>query len=305
MIELACIGQGAYLRHTAAMLHSVLTHATLPVRVHLLQEGPISSADRQRLEAILQPKGAQLMAHVIAARDLEGFSSGRFARAIWLRALLPQLLPACDKLLYLDSDIIVVSDIAPLWAEPLGTDLLAAVTNPLYPFMPPYPRQRLGIQDPALYFNSGVLLMNLAAMRAEKTLDKLRDFARNNPDCLYPDQDAYNIVCKGRWRMLRPRWNAQSTFFELKPEQLPGSREWAIQARNEPAIIHFIGPFKPWHYLCRHPLQHMYAAHARQTPWGFAALEGKSLENKILKYLPMRWIDRYRRLRRRLSRLSA
>ena len=64
---------------------------------------------------------------------------------------------------------------------------------------------------------------------------------------------------------LHPRWNAQSTLFELPLKRLPFTPQEVAEARTRPAVIHYIGPFKPWHYLCKHPLRGLYFEHLRQT----------------------------------------
>jgi lipopolysaccharide biosynthesis glycosyltransferase len=294
MIEIACIADGAYLRHTGAMLHSALSHCHgVPVRVLVLHGAPVSVEDRARLQQVAAEFDASIeLLHLDAGRTAH-FPSGYFPRSVWFRVLLPELLPDSDKVLYLDSDLIVIDDLRPLWEINLGDHLLAAVTNPMYPFMPPYPRLKLGIDNPRDYFNSGVLLMNLRQMRAERTTEKLSDFARTNAACSWPDQDAFNVVCRGRWLALHPRWNMQSTLFELRAEQLPLPPEQVAEALRAPAVIHFIGPFKPWQYLCHHPYRGTYFEHARQTPWGVPELEGRSLVNAFLRRLPLIWIERW------------
>ena len=177
--------------------------------------------------------------------------------------------------------------------------------------MPPYPKLALGFDDPADYLNSGVLLLNLAQMRVENTAQQLVDYARAHPHQDYPDQDALNVVCRGRWLHLHPRWNAQSTFFQLKDADLPLPATQVHETRAQPALVHYIGPHKPWTYMCRHPLRHLYFEHARQTPWGEPALEGRSLRNALLRPLSLELqssIDAFERrataqLRRVLNRL--
>ena len=300
-IELACIADGAYLRHTGAMLHSALSRTPgARFAITVLHGSPVGEDDRARMAQVVAPFGATLQFRQL---DDAMFPGGYFPRAIWLRILLPELLPHADKVLYLDSDLIVADDLRPLWDTDLGDALLGAVTNPFYPFMPDHPKLHLGIEDPADYLNSGVLLMSLARMRAEGTSAKLVEFARSRPGNPYPDQDALNDVCRGRWLHLHPRWNVQSTLFELPARVLPLPAAQVEEARTRPAVVHYIGPFKPWHYLCRHPLQHLYFEHARATPWGAPALEGVSLRNAILKRLPLAWIDFWFRAERAAARL--
>ncbi|HUP91359.1 MAG TPA: glycosyltransferase family 8 protein [Solimonas sp.] len=302
-IELACIADGGYLRHTGAMLHSALAHSPGErFSVCVLHGNPIPEQERAKLQQVTQAFGARLRFELVDDQRAAQFPCGYFPRAVWLRILLPELLPQAERVLYLDSDLIVTGDLAPLWATDLGDHLLAAVTNPFYPFMPDHPRLHLGIKDPRDYFNSGVLLMNLARMRAEGTSSRLCEFARTRPGNPYPDQDALNEVCRGRWLHLHPRWNVQSTLFELAPAQLPLPPQQVAEALAQPALVHYIGPFKPWHYLCRHPLQALYFEHARATPWGAPALEGQTPRNAVLRRLPLAWIDRWFRLERLAGR---
>lgn len=304
MIELACIADGVYVRHTAALLHSAL--ACSPPEnfsVHLLHTAAISVEDEGRLRQVTDKFAARLQLLHIQPATVADLPEGYFPRSVWLRILLPELLPQLDKILYLDSDMIVRDGLQPLWETDVSGHLLAAVTNPFYPFMPPYPRQSLGIARPEDYFNSGVLLMNLALMRSENTVVRLREYARSRPGNSYPDQDALNVVCRGRWLPLHPRWNVQSTLYELKARELPMHPDQLREARSRPAVIHYIGPFKPWQYLCRHPLQGLYFEHARETPWGEPPLEGRSLGNFFLRQLPLAWIDRWMKLERRTAGL--
>ncbi|MEQ1438039.1 glycosyltransferase family 8 protein [Fontimonas sp. SYSU GA230001] len=303
MIHLACIAEGAYLRHTGAMLHSALSQ-TLPDRctVHVLHERPIADDERDRLAGVVAGLRGELRWLQLAEDAARGFPDGGFPRAVWFRVLLPELLPGLERVLYLDSDLIVRQSLVPLWRTDLGGALLGAVTNPLYPFQPPYPQQALGIARPEDYFNSGVLLLDLARMRAEGSARALAQVAATRPGLWYPDQDALNLVCRDRWHRLHPRWNAQSTFFELSDRDLPVPAVEAAEARTDPAIVHFIGPLKPWTYLCRHPLRALYAEHARATPWGVPPLEGRTLRNAVLRQLPMAAIDRWFALERWLAR---
>jgi lipopolysaccharide biosynthesis glycosyltransferase len=294
MIELACIADGSFVRHAGAMLHSAFEcspHSRFSV--HVLHSAPIDDADRRNLKAVAAAVASSLDFLEIPAGDVGDLPEGYFPRSVWFRILLPELLPHAERVLYLDSDLIVTDDLQPLWDIDLDGCLLAAVTNPLYPFMPPYPAISLGIPNASDYFNSGVLLMDLGQMRAEDTTSRLRQYATRHPGNHFPDQDALNVVCRHRRLSLHPRWNVQSSLYELRTSELPFPTSEIEEARAHPAIIHFIGPFKPWQYLCRHPHQSLYFDHAAATPWGAPALEGRTPRTIVLRRLPLAWIDRW------------
>ena len=319
MIDLACIADG-YLRHTGAMLHSVLA-CTAPgtVSVSVLHTTALDEVERGRLQQVTDGRGARLRFFCLPPAALAGLPRTVLAPSVWLRIYLPDLLPDCDRVLYLDSDLIATDDLRPLWEIPLGDHLLGAVTNPLYPFMRPHFRTDLGIERAQDYFNSGVLLMNLARMRREDFTQQVRAYACAQIELGAADQDALNVVCRNRWLKLHPRWNVQSTLFELEPSRLPLPIEQIAEALAAPAVIHYIGPSKPWHYLCTHPRRSLYFAHARATPWGEPPIVGRTLRNVVLRRLPLAWTYRFasaeralrltgraarRRLARRLSRLG-
>lgn len=134
--------------------------------------------------------------------------------------------------------------------------------------------------------------MNLELMRREQLAQQIRDYACAHPELGNPDQDALNVVCRDRWLKLHLRWNVQSTVFELEPRQLPFPRDEISEALASPGVVHFIGPSKPWHYLCTHPKRALYIAHARATPWGEPPIAGRDLRNMVLRRLPLVWTYR-------------
>lgn len=287
LLEVACATDDAYAPHCATMLHSLLAHhEPSRLRVHVLHQAALSPDSRARLRQLVEGSGAALNWLEVSEPQLRGFPRTRFNVACWYRVLLPELLPGVPRVLYLDSDMIVRDDLRPLWCTDLQDRLFAAVVNPLYPFMP-HRWRLLGLAAPAEYLNSGVLLMDLDRMRGTNVVEHLRAYARAHPQNPWPEQDALAVVCRGQWLAVPPRWNAQNTVFDLRPQQLPYALEDAVQARQAPAIIHFIGPAKPWHYLCRHPLRHAYAEHRRRTPWPRLELEGRTWRNRLLRPLSL------------------
>lgn len=294
MIQLACTASTDYMRHTAAMLHSMLENAPFgAVSVNLLHMAPIQTEDRQRMRQITDSYGATLTYLHVNEDTVAEMPIGVFSRQVWLRIFLPELMPTADKVLYLDSDLIVTDDLRPLWETQLDDHLLGAVTNPIYPFMRPHPQLDLGIAEPRDYFNSGVLLMNLDLMRRDGTVAAIRRFAEANPWIGAADQDTLNVVCRDRWLKLHPRWNVQSTMFDMKPSQLPFSKQQVAESLESPAVIHYIGASKPWHYACGHPRRELYFVHARETPWGEPVIAGRSVRNAILRRLPVVWTYRW------------
>ncbi len=304
MIEIGCSADAPYLPHVSVMLHSVLSHTpTRPLRVWLTHDTELPEEGRQRLEAVVEGQGATIEYVTVPPALMSGFSTKKFHAACWHRILLPDLLPQVDRILYLDCDIIVTDDLTPLWETPLADKLFGAVCNPLFPLMRNWPRQDLGLDDPLDYLNSGVLLLDLRALRGYHLGDQLRDYSLRHPDRLLPEQDALSDLMRGRWLKLHPRWNLQTTFYDLPAWLLPFPKPVVREALERPAVIHYNGPFKPWQYLCKHPLRSLYFDHLQQTPWPRQPLERSSLPYRLIKPLPVTLQYRVFELRKLWRRL--
>jgi lipopolysaccharide biosynthesis glycosyltransferase len=277
-LHVALAADEAYLPHCAAVLSSLRAHDHgAPLQAHVLHPPGLSGGALGRLAAMADGQALTVSAHPIAPERVAGLPAwGRIPQTMWYRVLLPELLPDADRVLYLDADVLVVDSLAPLWATPLSGSWVAAVTNVPERHMLGH-AARLGLPGPEAYFNSGVLLFNLADMRRDGRSEALLACARERAErLLWPDQDALNLVLGARRRALHPRWNVMNSVrrFAWAGELLgePETRE----AIRRPAIIHFEGPRenKPWHVLCDHPYRDRYAEHRRDTPWPRVRREG-------------------------------
>lgn len=291
-IHVALAADEHYVSHCAALLHSLCAyHDAARIHVHFLHDGRLEQEILRRLGEY----AAQLDAHwvpLLVDDDKRVLfpEHEEFGQTAWYRVLLPELLPTLDRVLYLDADVIVAGPLDELWLTDLEGQAIGAVTNPFYPWMGTRFLRRMGLPSPADYFNSGVLLMNLSDWRREGYSEAILEFARRGEFMKnWPDQNGLNAVLWRRRLRLAPIWNAQSTLFDIKRNQLPFSVDETEQARRCPRLVHFSGPYKPWQYRCKHPLRHLYTSHVERTPWGGKPLEGASMLNRFLRLFPPFW----------------
>jgi lipopolysaccharide biosynthesis glycosyltransferase len=204
---------------------------------------------------------------------------------MWFRIFLPELLPDVERVLYLDIDTLAIDSLEPLWRTDLTGHLLGAVTNVFEPehlWRVP----ALGLAGPEVYFNSGVLLLNLAEMRRAGSTQALLDYAREQAtELVWPDQDALNVVLGPRRLALHPRWNCMNSVLTFPWAVEVFGEEAVAEARRHPGIRHFEGPErnKPWHYLCDYGQRELYVAHRRQTPWPRFKREGVTPRNVLAR----------------------
>jgi len=159
-----------------------------------------------------------------------------YTLAAYYRLFIETAFPQYDKVIYLDCDIVVKADIAELYDQEIGDNLIAGVCeqntwrSPEFTY---YVDNMLGI-DPKTYFNSGVMLMNLKEFRKFGVQKRFLDMlVKYNFDCLAPDQEYLNVICHDRVKYLPNGWNKQS--FPEPPE-------------GELKICHYALANKPWHY---------------------------------------------------------
>jgi lipopolysaccharide biosynthesis glycosyltransferase len=266
-------------------------HATrdASLRFHVLVSDDVSPRERQDLAHAGSVAGASVCFGVaddqaVAALPSKGESLG--GRMSWMRVVLPDALPAVERVVYLDADTLVRHSVLPLW-NALDDAPIAAVANVTEPAMYPHLRS-LGLDDPKNYFNAGVLVINLAAWREERVTDHLTRLALSRPLPWY-DQDALNVVFADRWKRLHPRWNAMNSLWGWPDHaQRIFTHDELGAARDEPAVVHFEGPpiAKPWHYLSQHPFRDEYRVALGQTAWANRPLVERTLATRLLARLP-------------------
>lgn len=152
---------------------------------------------------------------------------------------LPEHVERC---LYLDPDIYVRKSLLPLYSMDLGGCLIAAAGH-LHGIGNSFNKTRLGIKEQAHYVNSGVMLMDIGAIRREFTLEKvMKSLDENIRRLLMGDQDMINILFAGRTLFIDERiYNLDERTYRHF------SKDFDLACvERETAIIHYNGRYKPW-----------------------------------------------------------
>lgn len=192
--------------------------------------------------------------------------SERFRESIYYRFLIPDII-SDDKALYLDCDIIVTSSLKDLWDTDITSYACAAIEDQRGDDITIHNR----IEMYSTYFNSGVLLINLDYWRQHDVKNLLVDYIFNNPDrCLYPDQDALNVVLENKVLFLDYKFNYQYQMTLPSTELFLHRRKWpqANQYKDElPVIIHYSSDLKPWHTEYPHFYKSIFFEYKSKSPW--------------------------------------
>jgi lipopolysaccharide biosynthesis glycosyltransferase len=247
-------------------LSSALRHLDHSRRAHVfVLDGGLTPGSRERCRASLaraHPKAETIFISELSNR-FSGLHVHSYSRAAFLRLLIPEIVPdGFDRVLYLDSDLVVRGDVSLLWAFPAeGKAFWAAFDDGVRDTN--FVRDRLGfagVPEDAPYFNSGVLLIDLPRWRAARISERAEEFlAQHSKLCLEVDQDALNVVAVGNWSVLPPNWNFQVVGMKAWSVLPPGSDDTVN-------IVHFINK-KPWSLGQRCLWQSAFDKALRESGW--------------------------------------
>jgi len=183
--------------------------------------------------------------------NLSNANKNRYPIEAYYRLLLPKLIFNIDRIIYLDADTLVFTDLSEMINLEMNNSLILGFVDNGYKKAEQY-----GIKT-YLYITSGVLLINLKEMRKENITQKFFEFMENNKNNLIQeDQTVINIVLHGRIGLLPPKFgmwsflNRESVLYHNHYE----NKTLGIQAYNDeeilktwkfPSILHYVRA-KPW-----------------------------------------------------------
>ena len=192
-------------------------------------------------------------------------SSKHINELTYARFLIPELIHE-ERVLYLDSDIVVNTSLTDLFNIDMRDHPIAAVEDYFLSNKKISHSYKMDIPEelkPCIsykgeeifkpYFNAGVILWDLVKCRQENIAYNLLLAASYYQGVIYADQDILNFVFFKRWVMLDVRCNVQAnynfTFLSLVTES--------------PWIIHYVTDRKPWipeykEETIFHPVYHHY-----------------------------------------------
>ena len=182
------------------------------------------------------------------------------------RLLLPSILPqGMQRILYIDSDMIVLGDVSELFGKTFDGEYVFAVQDGKYPDVGSCRSSDVlttrGLDPAAPYFNSGLLLIDIpnwvegdVSARVMGVLNSIGE------KFTHRDQDALNIVMYNKWGLLDPRWNVLPHLFKT-------DRSDEQQIAKEAKIIHYTGLEKPTSLFNTHPRRSLFLRYVSKSGW--------------------------------------
>ena len=247
----------------------------------IVLERDITEENKQHIKQFLSRFSNAVVRFYDVSRYIDGFnlttSNAHISVETYYRFIIQEALPFYSKLLYLDCDLVVDSDVSPLFDTELGHNAIAAVPdidfignlNMKNGERAEYVKKQLHMRNAYGYFQAGVLVMNLDRMRKIHTVREWLEIA-SKPGYIYNDQDILNVECEGQVTYLDYSWNVMHNcagrvngVFDFAPAD---AYKAYTESRKAPKIVHYAGFDKPW----KNPwcdFAPLYWSYAQETPF--------------------------------------
>lgn len=176
------------------------------------------------------------------------------------RVLTPYILKNYKKIICMDSDLVLKTDISRLYNIELSNFSIGAVKDVVFfGFINGFSKEFIKycnsdfrMKNPYNYVNTGVMLLNLEKIRKNYNEQDIVSFMSKN-DFKIQEQDGINLFFEDDIKFISSNWNT----YAYSGENYDVAVQYApvedynnyLEARNNPNIIHYAGRIKPWNVL--------------------------------------------------------
>ena len=303
-MNIVCCIDRNYVMPAGVMITSVcLNNAEADITFHVVCNPNVRQGDKDDLMAVVDKYGKRIAFYGVDEKLCRDFTVGKEGQprhitiATYYRLLLPLILPeGIDRVLYLDSDIVVRGDIAPLYNADIEDVAVGAVTDMSEGNIAMF--NRLRYSERLGYFNAGVLLVNLRYWREHNILQECLDFALNYSERIkFHDQDILNYVLRERKRRLPLTYNFQDGFmYNIATISLEKYERELLATEKDPIVIHYVAT-KPWYKKCAHPYKDEFIKYKALTKWSKQRLVPYSVRDIVKILLRIRLTHPYKQIR--------
>ena len=279
-----------YSQHAAASMYSLLKNNKdfEKINIYIIDDN-ISDECKDKFNLMISEfKNASLIFYPfsklkenIPQNDKTGYAQVGYAR-LFLSEILNK-----ERILYIDCDTVINSSLKELWEYDLEGNVLGGIQdNPTL-----FALTEVGMSKAHRYINGGVLLIDLVKWKEFNAEEKiLKMIEEHNGFVMHHDQGIVNGVLKDNIKILPPKFNTMSQFFDTKAKHIKSlydietyyTQKELDEAVKNPVIIHYISKFynRPWFKSCTHPLKNLYIENLEKTPFEVKLFDGE-LSKKV------------------------
>ena len=200
-----------------------------------------------------------------------------WSKEIFYRIFIPLVMPRYKKVLYLDSDVIINQNIDDIFDIDFENKHILAVRDTISPVLnldKNNERKKhivnvLKLSTPKAYFNSGLILFNIPQIDITEYIKRLKNILTIK-EFLFPDQDMLNKIFENNVKLISQSYNfcyGVLIWDKGYKNEISGRfKKDFLQALNNPKIIHYTSPKKPWDSVDEE-MFNIFWQYARKTPY--------------------------------------
>ncbi|MFC6177395.1 glycosyltransferase family 8 protein [Companilactobacillus huachuanensis] len=229
-------------------LYSIKQNSTVEkYSIYVIQDRKLKKS--AEIESFCQKLGMHYHPVIINDNQFDDApTTDRYPKTIYYRLLAYKYLPKnIKRILYLDIDILVINDLKPLYTLNLKDYWYAAASHTALDVTDNINKLRLGNYEAEGYYNSGIMLMDLQAIREHVKADDIFAYIdKKGATLLLPDQDILNgLYGQNIMKIPDELYNYDARMNPLYFAKSNG--EWDIDwVIEHTVILHFCGRDKPW-----------------------------------------------------------
>ncbi len=243
-----------YANCAAVATFSAFSNSTVPLKVYwLVPSSDVEVANLKKLS--LSSLGVNIFIKPVDSKHFQDWKQVlHITRGAYLRLLIPETIEE-DKIIYLDSDVIVQTDLSPLYSIDLETFTMAGALETAADGQ----MTNMPLSKPIRYINTGVLVMDLKRLRQEGFFLKCKGIYEKYAEQIsWADQCIINKYIESGKKILNPCWN----HYVSLGKNASWKKRHAEDSMTAACILHFLTANKPWH--------RSYPPHIADRWWGYA-----------------------------------
>lgn len=294
--HIAMISDISYLIQTCVTLYSLKNSIDdeIKITVHVISNEEIPNEDKKRINTLSNDNF--VIDWIVFGNKInlplpdEKYVAA--SQAALIKFNLCDIFNYLDDILYLDGDLIIKTGICDIFKYDLHGVYAAVVPDlPQVLYDKPIFNEGNGIK----YFNSGVMLLNLKAMREDNIRNILYEDRRSHPNDLLMDQNSLNRVFGKKTVIMDPKFNvtvANLIRSRNKYNFVNLNKACGVNYKNleelidSASVIHYSSKDKPWLYFDA-PKSDLWIYNFCLSPYAEVGLDRCSLlkkrENKKIK----------------------
>lgn len=227
------------------------------------------------------------MTHGVKKLESMGMPKYRNSYTTYLKLFAFSELPNdVDRIIFIDTDSVVVGSLEELMTFDMRGNVLAAVKEAIaHDEM-----IELGYPEDDVWFNMGMIVVDVQLWKTNNCYLQVIEQMKKRQRYFSVDQDILNITQHGRIATLHPKYNAMPHFIAYKakdymkafPQKNYYTEEEIDSCKNNGVILHFerfIGE-SAWNNPTVHPYGAVFREYLKESPW--ASMELKEAQNSTV-----------------------